>query len=312
MGGFIFDHNSIHTSLKSANPHPIKKKITYRKSKAIGKEKFTDDIQSSHLLHLSPSHVDDMVICYNKVLRELLDNHAPLRTQTIAIQSPQLWINKNILEAKRTRRSAERRWRKTTLTVHRQQYKQHCEEVKELVKKAKADFYVNKINECSGDQKQLFKIVDKLLGREKDHSLPRFIDAKLMAQTFNEFFVTKIANIRISLSALEDSTDQTRYSFFDSLLSPSSSKLCHFESTTVSEVTDIIKKSSNATCILDPIPTSLLGEVVPFLAPVIVEIVNKVLSSGIFPNDLKAAIIHPLLKKTWLRSRDTQTFSSCV
>ena len=107
VGDFISDRNSIHTSLKSAKPYPIKKKITYRKSKAIEQEKFIDDIQSSHLLHLSPSHVDDMITCYNKVLPELLDKHATLRTQTIAIRSPQPWINKRILEAKRTRRSAE-------------------------------------------------------------------------------------------------------------------------------------------------------------------------------------------------------------
>ena len=98
VGDFISDHNSIHTSVKSAKPHPIKKKITYRKSKAIDKEKFIDDIQSSHMLHLSPSHVDDMITCYNKVLQELLDKHASLRTQTIAIRSPQPWINNAFLK----------------------------------------------------------------------------------------------------------------------------------------------------------------------------------------------------------------------
>ena len=119
-----------------------------------------------------------------------------------------------------------------------------------------------------------------------------------MAQTFNEIFVTKIANIRISLSVLEDSADQTRYSFFYSLLSPSSSKLCHFRSTTVSEFTGIIKKSSKATCILDPVHTSLPGEVrLPFLAPVIIVIVNKMLSSSIFPTDLRSNHHSTLTKK---------------
>ena len=64
VGDFISYHNSSHTLLKSTKPHPIKKKITYRKSKEIDKEKFVDDIQSSHLLHPSPSHVDDMVTCF--------------------------------------------------------------------------------------------------------------------------------------------------------------------------------------------------------------------------------------------------------
>ena len=168
--------------------------------------------------------------------------------------------------------------------------------MKQLIKKAKGEFFVKKIEECNGDQKKLYQIVDKLLGRNKQTILPQFSDPKLMALTFNEFFVAKITNIRTSLSDLESSTHTMSCPSINTLLQPSSSTLQSFTPTSVTEITSIIKKSSKASCLLDPIPTPLLHELLPLLAPVIVDIVNASMSSGRFPFDLKSAIIYPLLK----------------
>ena len=86
----------------------------------------------------------------------------------------------------------------------------------------------------------------------------------------------------------------------NSLLTSSSSKLESFRPATLSEIASVIKKSSKASCVLDPIPTSLLRDILPTLTPVITEIVNSSLASGIFPKDLKSAIVQPLLKKASL------------
>ncbi len=293
VGCFISDHNCIHTILKVANPHPITKNVSYRKIKAINAENLTKDIESSDLMNLPATN---KISCYNIVLQRLLDNHAPVKTRSVAVRPSQPWIDVDILHAKRARRKAESQWRKTGLTAHRQQYKDHCEKVKDLIKKAKADFFSKQIDECSGDQKKLFQIVDKLLGRDKKDILPHFIDASAIPETFKNFFVTKIANIRSLLSDLEKSTDDIRCPV-NTLLKPSSSKLQHFIQTTPSEIISIIKNSSKASCNLDPIPTSLLHDILPILAPVIADIVNEALSTGVFPSELKSAIVHPLLKK---------------
>ena len=65
----------------------------------------------------------------------------------------------------------------------------------------------------------------------------------------------------------------------------------------VKEVTDIIKESSKATCALDPMPTSLVKEVLPQLASYITKIVNMAFSTGTFLSKLKSAIVIPLIKK---------------
>ena len=94
-----------------------------------------------------------------------------------------------------------------------------------------------------GDQKKLFQIVDKLLGRGKQTVLPEFTNAKDMAQMFNEFFISKIATIRTSLADLEHSTDVMQCPSLNTLLHSSSSKLQHLEPTASEEIVTIIKKS---------------------------------------------------------------------
>ena len=70
-----------------------------------------------------------------------------------------------------------------------------------------------------------------------------------------------------------------------------------FRPTNTLEITKIVNSASKATCLLDPIPTSLLQTLLPVLSPVIAHLVNASLSSGVFPSELKSAVIKPLLKK---------------
>ena len=212
----------------------------------------------------------------------------------------QPWITDDILEAKRVRRGWERRARVSGTTIARQEHKNCCERVKDLVPKAKAQYYVKAIDDCDGDQKKLFQIVSKLLGRDKKAVMPDFDNAKTIAENFNHFFVTKIVNLRTSLAALGNSIDCMQCPPLDILLTPSSSKLTCFAPTTSVEITEIIKKSSNATCLLDPIPTGLLRDLLPVLSPIIADIVNGSLTAGVFPSELKSAIVKPLLKKSTL------------
>ena len=58
----------------------------------------------------------------------------------------------------------------------------------------------------------------------------------------------------------------------------------------------IIMASKLSSCILDPIPTKLLKEMLPVLGPPMLNI-NGSLSTGCVPNSLKVAVIKPLLNK---------------
>ena len=69
---------------------------------------------------------------------------------------------------------------------------------------------------------------------------------------------------------------------------------------TCDEVAKIISESSKTSCPLDPMPTKLLINLLPELLPVITHIVNLSLTTGIFPDALKTALVYPLIKKLTL------------
>ena len=58
--------------------------------------------------------------------------------------------------------------------------------------------------------------------------------------------------------------------------------------------------SPTKTCEADPIPTELLKKVLPSIIQVLTKLVNESLQTGEFPDDLKEALVKPLLKKITL------------
>ena len=66
------------------------------------------------------------------------------------------------------------------------------------------------------------------------------------------------------------------------------------------EIQCIIAASPNKQCALDPFPTGLVKSCKDFLTPIIMQIVNKSLSTGEFPQVFKNALVTPLLKKRTL------------
>ena len=183
--------------------------------------------------------------------------------------------------------------------VHKEMYKLSCLKVKDLISKAKTSFFINKLEECNGDQKKLFQVVDSLLARGKSSSLPSFTCPLTLAEAFNDFFISKISDIRQQLQSLQTTTSTLSFSLNSELL-PASGTLDKLTPSSESEILKIIKNSSKVSCQLDPIPSSLLIQLLPQLVPIIKDIVNLSLSSGQFPSQLKSAIVQPLLKKSTL------------
>ena len=147
----------------------------------------------------------------------------------------------------------------------------------------------------------------RLHGHEKKIVLPDYTDAKSKVQIFNEFFVTKTANVRTLLATLEDSGDDMLCPSLDLLLTLCTSKLQCCRPTHFLEIT-FVTKASKTTYILDPIPTNLLRNLLLVLASVIVDLVNSSLATSVFPSGLKSTIIKPLLKKPGLDTKVLKNF----
>ena len=68
----------------------------------------------------------------------------------------------------------------------------------------------------------------------------------------------------------------------------------------VDEVCKLINSAEAKSCELDPIPSKLLKTYSREIVPAITEILYLLLKTGEFCEELKQALLHPLLKKAWL------------
>ena len=85
-------------------------------------------------------------------------------------------------------------------------------------------------------------------------------------------------------------------------------RLESFTQISESELEKLIKKENSKSCALDPIPTSLVKQLLPMLLPSICKIVNKSLLEGKMPTDLREAIVKPLLKKPSLDKENLKNY----
>ena len=89
----------------------------FRKLKAINKQQFLEDIHNFSLCRDPPNTLDELVECYNNTLRSVLDKHAPVRAHQQRSQSRPPWFNDEIVNARRDKRSAERKWRASRMSL---------------------------------------------------------------------------------------------------------------------------------------------------------------------------------------------------
>ena len=168
-----------------------------------------------------------------------------------------------------------------------------------MIDDAKKSYFSDSVDNCNGDQKSLYGIVNNLLHRKKDPVLPSSSSEHNLVNRFSEYFVGKIDNIRSNFS---------KYSDFSEDSNPHASHITEFEPATNEEVMKVVMKSPSSSCELDPLPTWLVKECINDIVPFLTSIVNKSLVSGCFPSELKLAYIRPLFKKTGLDKEDLKNY----
>ena len=242
-----------------------------------------EDLATSELCQNPSDDLQELVSSYNNTLMAALDKHTPLMTRTIVQRRRVPWFSQEIREAKRQRRKAEKRWRKSRLESDLAAFKAKRNFTTRLMNKARREFYSNFIDENNGDQKKLFRSSQRLFKRTMDDGLPPNLDSKTFSNDLGKFFVQKIDAIRTQLD-----TDQQTDSYL--LL-----RCYQFEMlNSLSRTPPLIKS-----CPLDPMPSTLVSKCEDLL-PVLTKIVNNSLQSGCFPEIWKEALVFPLLKKPGL------------
>ena len=292
----ISDHSFVLCKLGIPRPHLQVKEVTYRNLKNISLEAFKDDINSSALINKPPDTLTDLVQCYNDSLEEVLDKHAPRKTKVLVVRPKVPWYTDDLKQLKSLRRKLERKLVKSNSENTRRAYAEIRAKYSSLLNQARKVYYTSLIDNCEGDSKKLFRVVNSLCSHKRQsHTWPSQTAYHHLANAFGEFFVKKISIIQEKIG----NTDITQPLVQLEAREPDV-KLSEFSCVSEEEIIAIIGSSSSTSCRLDPIPTPLLKQSVDVLARVITGIINLSLKEGVVPNDWKVAHVTPLLKKAGL------------
>ena len=153
----------------------------------------------------------------------------------------------------------------------------------------------------------MFKCVNSLLGRSKQCALPPHDSPASLSTHFNDYFIEKTKAIREEFPILQSTLPNYVCPESSTTCEPTNCQFLDFTPVTLPEIKTILSQMNITTCPLDPFPTSVLIDSDVWLHW-LVHIVNMPLSTGIFPEPLKTAIVKPLLKKSTL---DCTSFRNC-
>ena len=105
-----------------------------------------------------------------------------------------------IKQAKVQRRLAKLTWRETGLTVHREIYVEQRSLVSNMIRKTEKDYLCDKIVNC-GRSREIFHICSQMMCEFGDTMLPSNISPESLPGKFNEFFVHKTEEFRLSFDS---------------------------------------------------------------------------------------------------------------
>ena len=140
------------------------------------------------------------------------------------------------------------------------------------------------------EPKQLFETLNKLTGNISEKIYPKKFDEKTTSDEMAQYYIDKISKIRSELNN-KNTTNISEESDISA-----STCFSHFLPTDPEELKSIISSMKTKTCMLDPIPTSILKKIIEHLLPVIVHIINSSISNNTFPNLLKQARVTSRIK----------------
>ena len=275
--------------------------ITVRNFHDINIEDFNRDIMESDLNNdklISTLSTEEAVELYLKTLSEIVDEHSPVTTKTFKRRPTSQWFNKDLKTLKQQKRRAERKYKKSLLESD---WKLFCDTRNKYnfeQKVVRSKYYKDHINNCKRDPRSMYKILDKLIGKEQDDILPdnAVNDPRCVAESFVTFFANKIDDIREdikSTSNLECDLDahNAKYSSnADNIL------FQKFHTITEEELLQLVNDMNNKSCQLDPLPTSIAKKCIGSLKKILVHIINTSLTNSDVPSVLKHATIRPTIK----------------
>ena len=222
-----------------------------------------------------------------KNVEAALDKVAPLKPITFRPDKPKLSLRQDTLDAMSLRDAARK-------SGNRSNFKALRNKVTRLVKRDKINSVLTRLKKKPGP-KRVWQEAKTILGRGRGANLPSCTNNDNPADTAdhqNKFFIEKVAGLVASLNPSSDSASEET-----PVNNEHPTDSFAFKFVTAGDITRIIKELKNTKAEgVDNIPTVVWKKGVVVLAGPIARLCNISLSTGVFPDIFKQALVHPVHK----------------
>ena len=232
--------------------------------KDLNFERFTKDV--SKKLDISSQSFGDNMRAYNEVLRELLDEHAPIKTRTIKVVPNAPWFNSEYVNLRKLCRNL-------------------CKQTVELAHQKKCKHYGDKLE--GSNSKILYST--KLLDNEKQDILPDAKSDAELANSFLNYFTEKTEKIRATFQKEThiESTDPPPVDLYSQYV---------VYSATEDEISQIVLSFGVKCSPDDPLLAADLKTNLKVFIPIWTKLVNHSLEEGTM-DCMKKAVLILLIKQ---------------
>ena len=288
----IFGNRKLNVQIKNKEHHAI----TYRSFRHFDENLFCKDLSEVPWEIIATfDDVDDMVQTWNRLFLEIVDKHAPIKQHRIKRNHQPEWLTSEILDLMKERDNYK-------INGKMNEYRLLRNKLTTMIDKAKKEMYQNKIEEGQNDPKTIWKIFQQFGASSKKGSAENILGIKhgeqvithekLIADHFNEFFINVASDLK---QPLKPSNFEKLNSFIDSKITNDVS--FQIPQINCSFVTNfLLSLDGTKSTGLDCIGPRLLKLAPNILSPSIMFIINKSITSGIFPCVWKHAKVKPLYK----------------
>ena len=283
----VSDHYLIEMSVLCKPKRKIQRvQKSFRDLSNINIDQFSDEL-SRNMYSDSEMPIEEQVKFLFSTTHSLLDKYAPLKNKSFVINNKP-FTDKDINNAKRLKRQAERKYRKNGLDKHKHDLRLATRNLSKIVKIKYNEFYYKKLQAVYGNAKGTYNVINKLLNKDKKILLPEHSDPKALANNFETFFANRVENICLEMNCSLDEPQTHR----------NLELLENFDLVTERDLEQIIKSIKIKYSTVDEIPEKLINPVIKSTSTNILKIVNDSLQNGVFPTYLKKSHIIPVPKSS--------------
>lgn len=295
----LSDHFPIFTYLTYFTVHSKRhsmKKITFDKSKSSELNEFLIDRLQNFQSHTDANAAcEDIVSCYLEGINAC-SKEIKISTRRNSVKP---WISAALLCSINNKNKLYKKFLKSPNIENEQKFKRVRNILTNLLRDAKRLYYQSKIDENKDNSKKVWELLNEVINKRKSNNVEMpstFIDStgklykeQAVAEGFNDFFSSIGSELESNMpppdsSALEH-LNEPIYDDFNTALR-----------TTSEEVETIIQGLNPVGGGVDKISTNILLLTYRRILPHLTFFFNLCLTTSVFPDQLKVAVIKPIFK----------------